>query len=48
MYKGKSRIYQHSGSMITAKGNMERMLKEHEKNIQEAVRKARLNKSREL
>jgi hypothetical protein len=47
-YKGKSRIYQHSGSMITAKGNMERMLKEHEKNIQEAVRKARLNKSREL
>lgn len=47
-YKGKSRIYQQSGSMITAKGNMELMLKEHEKNIQEAVRKARLNKSREL
>lgn len=46
--KGKSRIYQHSGSMITAKGNVEQMLKEHEKNIQEAVRKARLSKHREL
>ncbi|XP_062197334.1 probable serine/threonine-protein kinase At1g54610 [Phragmites australis] len=47
-YRGKSRRFQYSGSMITAKGNMEQMLKEHERNIQEAVRKARLNKSREL
>jgi hypothetical protein len=34
--------------MITAKGNMGLMLKKHERNIQEAVRKARLNKSKEL
>ncbi|XP_012704076.1 probable serine/threonine-protein kinase At1g54610 [Setaria italica] len=47
-YKGRSKRYQHSGSMITEKGSMEQMLKEHEKNIQEAVRKARINKSKEL
>ncbi|CAL4981689.1 unnamed protein product [Urochloa decumbens] len=47
-YKGKSKRYQHSGSMITEKGNMARMLREHEKNIQEAVRKARIYKSKEL
>jgi hypothetical protein len=34
--------------MVTGKGGMEQMLKEHEKNIQEAVRKARINKSKEL
>lgn len=47
-YKGRSKRYQHSGSMVTGKGGMEQMLKEHEKNIQEAVRKARINKSKEL
>ncbi|KAJ1275201.1 hypothetical protein BS78_05G118400, partial [Paspalum vaginatum] len=47
-HKGKNKRYNYSSSMITAKGNMERMLKEHEKNIQEAVRKAHINKSREL
>jgi hypothetical protein len=34
--------------MIAGNGSMERMLKQHEKNIQEAVRKARINKSKEL
>ncbi|OEL35592.1 putative serine/threonine-protein kinase [Dichanthelium oligosanthes] len=48
-YKGRGKRYQHSGSMITENGNMDQMLKEHEKNIQEAVRKARIiNKSKEL
>ncbi|TVU25983.1 hypothetical protein EJB05_28507 [Eragrostis curvula] len=46
--RNKGKRFQHSGSMITAKGNMDQMLKEHERNIQEAVRKARFNKSREL
>lgn len=46
--RDKSKRFKHSGSMITAKGNIEHMLKEHERNIQEAVRKARINKSREL
>ncbi|KAL6658162.1 hypothetical protein ACP70R_003748 [Stipagrostis hirtigluma subsp. patula] len=45
-YRGKNRRFQHSGSMIMAKGNMDQMLKQHERNIQEAVRKARLNKSK--
>jgi len=34
--------------MIAENESMERMLKQHEKNIQEAVRKARINKSKEL
>jgi len=34
--------------MITENESMERMLKQHEKNIQEGVRKARINKSKEL
>ncbi|CAO2146046.1 unnamed protein product [Urochloa humidicola] len=47
-YKGKSKRYQHSGSMITEKRSLEWTLREHEKNIQEAVRKARINKSKEV
>jgi len=34
--------------MIAENESMERMLKQNEKNIQEAVRKARTNKSKEL
>jgi hypothetical protein len=34
--------------MIAENESMERMLKQHEKNIQEAVCKARINKSKEL
>ena len=34
--------------MIAENESMERMLKQHEKNIQEGVRKARINKSKEL
>jgi len=34
--------------MIAENESMERMLKQHEKNIQEAVRTARINKSKEL
>lgn len=44
-YKGKSKRIHYSGSIITPDGNMEDILKEHDRNIQEAVRKARLDKS---
>ncbi|KAL5204909.1 hypothetical protein ABZP36_009780 [Zizania latifolia] len=44
----KKRRKQYSGSLITLEGNIGEMLKEHERNIQEAVRKACIhNKSRE-
>lgn len=45
-YKDKNRRIQYS--LITAEGNIEDMLREHERNIQAAVRKACLNKSIEL
>lgn len=35
-----------SGPLMPPGGNMEDMLKEHERQIQEAVRKARLEKDR--
>uniref|UniRef100_A0A0D9XQQ6 [RNA-polymerase]-subunit kinase n=1 Tax=Leersia perrieri TaxID=77586 RepID=A0A0D9XQQ6_9ORYZ len=38
----------YSSSLITPEGNIEEMLKEHDKNIQAAVRKARLNKNKEV
>ncbi|THF95767.1 probable serine/threonine-protein kinase At1g09600 isoform X2 [Camellia sinensis] len=41
----KSRIH-YSGPLMPAGGNMEDMLKEHERQIQEAVRKARLDRAR--
>ncbi|XAR49333.1 Cyclin-dependent kinase [Bertholletia excelsa] len=41
----KNRIH-YSGPLIPASGNIEEMLKEHEKQIQRAVRKARLDKSK--
>lgn len=41
----KSRIHC-SGPLMPPGGNMEDMLKEHEKNIQEAVRKSRLDKDK--
>ncbi|KAG8089406.1 hypothetical protein GUJ93_ZPchr0011g28352 [Zizania palustris] len=44
----KKRRRHYSGSLITPEGNIGEMLKEHERHIQEAVRKARIdNKSRE-
>lgn len=36
----------HSGSLVTPEGNIEEMLKEHDRNIQAAMRKARLNKKK--
>ncbi|XP_047085387.1 probable serine/threonine-protein kinase At1g54610 [Lolium rigidum] len=39
--KGMSKRIHYSGSIITKDGNMEDILREHERNIQEAVRKAR-------
>ena len=44
-YKGKSKRIHYSGSIITPDGNMEDILREHDRNIQEAVRKARLDKN---
>ncbi|CAM0874917.1 unnamed protein product [Alopecurus aequalis] len=44
-YKGKSKRIHYSGSIITPDGNMEDILREHDRNIQEAVREARLDKS---
>ncbi|XP_074332939.1 putative serine/threonine-protein kinase At1g09600 isoform X1 [Apium graveolens] len=41
----KNRI-QYSGPLVPPGGNIEDMLKEHEKNIQEAVRKSRLDKDK--
>lgn len=41
----KSRIH-YSGPLVPHGGNMEEMLKEHERQIQEAVRKARLDKTK--
>uniref|UniRef100_A0A0D3HK07 [RNA-polymerase]-subunit kinase n=1 Tax=Oryza barthii TaxID=65489 RepID=A0A0D3HK07_9ORYZ len=41
----KNRMH-HSGSLVTPEGNIEEMLKEHDRNIQAAVRKARLNKKK--
>ncbi|KAL9663055.1 hypothetical protein QQ045_027892 [Rhodiola kirilowii] len=41
----KSRIH-YSGPLMSHGGNMEEMLKEHERQIQEAVRKARLDKTK--
>ncbi|KAF0895222.1 hypothetical protein E2562_008561 [Oryza meyeriana var. granulata] len=46
-YRVKNRTL-YSSSLITPEGNIEEMLKEHDRNIQAAVRKARLNKSKEL
>lgn len=40
-YKGKSKRIHYSGSIITQDGNMEDILREHDRNIQAAVRKAR-------
>uniref|UniRef100_F2EAJ2 [RNA-polymerase]-subunit kinase n=1 Tax=Hordeum vulgare subsp. vulgare TaxID=112509 RepID=F2EAJ2_HORVV len=44
-YKGKSKLIHFSGPLATQDGNIEDMLKEHERNVQEAVRKARCIKS---
>ncbi|KAM3311479.1 hypothetical protein ACQJBY_031876 [Aegilops geniculata] len=44
-YKGKSKIVNFPGSLATQDGNIEDMLREHERNVQEAVRKARCIKS---
>ena len=44
-YKGKSKIVNSSGPVATQDGNIEDMLREHERNVQEAVRKARCIKS---
>lgn len=41
----KNRIFR-SGPLIPQGGNMEDLLKEHERQIQEAVRRSRLGKSR--
>ncbi|WRX14326.1 Protein kinase domain - like 10 [Theobroma cacao] len=41
----KNRIH-HSGPLLPSGGNLEEMLKEHEKRIQQAVRKARLDKTK--
>ncbi|KAL0917675.1 hypothetical protein M5K25_012754 [Dendrobium thyrsiflorum] len=43
-YGGKSRKIQYSGPLMPPGGNMEELLKEHERQIQQAVRKARLDK----
>jgi len=40
-YKGKSKRIHYSGSIITQDGNMVDILREHDRSIQEAVRKAR-------
>jgi len=47
-YKGKSKIIHFSGPLITPDGNLEDMLREHERNVQEVVRKAHFNRSREF
>ncbi|VFQ81755.1 unnamed protein product [Cuscuta campestris] len=44
-YAPKSGNIHYSGPLIPAGGNIEEMLKEHEKQIQKAVRKARLDKT---
>ena len=41
----KNRIH-YSGPLVPAGGNIEDMLKEHERQIQQAVRKARFDKAR--
>ena len=43
--KKKNRIH-YSGPLVPPGGNLEDMLKEHERQIQQAVRKARLDKAR--
>ncbi|XP_020584480.1 probable serine/threonine-protein kinase At1g54610 [Phalaenopsis equestris] len=43
-YGGKNKKIQYSGPLMPKGGNMEELLKEHERQIQQAVRKARLDK----
>lgn len=47
-YKGKKSKIHYSGLLIKPDGNLDVVLREHERNIQEAVRQTRLDKSREL
>lgn len=44
-YAPKKRIH-YSGPLMPPGGNLEEMLKEHEKQIQHAVRKARIDKAK--
>lgn len=45
-YGSKSNKIHYSGPLMAPSGNMEQMLKEHDRHIQEAVRRARIDKAR--
>jgi len=45
-YGGRNRRMNYSGPLVPPGGNMDEMLKEHERQIQQAVRKARVDKDR--
>lgn len=45
-FGGRNKRIHYSGPLMPPGGNMEDMLKEHEKQIQQAVRKARVEKEK--